>query len=163
MLLAIPHVKDSRTELALSPDFILRHPFPLPPLPPTVLGFLNFWAQCSTTRKKADSVQGPDETSPWANHQRWQFMRHIWAALTRFHTQLSLTYLVRCPEIPTLRIVHLGDILSTKGHLLSEKGKLFASFGLLREYSRFTKLEASENNESTLLFLRQSSWSLILD
>lgn len=73
MVLVTTYVKDSRPETAPSLDFILRHPFPLPQLSPTILGFLNVGAQCSTTKKRADGVQVPDKVSPPANQHRWQF------------------------------------------------------------------------------------------
>lgn len=77
MVLATTYVKDSRTEVAPSPDIILRHPFPLPQLPPRIPGFLNFWTQSSNTKKRADGVQVPDNVSPLANQHRWQFTRCV--------------------------------------------------------------------------------------
>lgn len=48
-----------------------------------------------------------------------------------------------------------------KATCYQERISFLLAFDLLREHSRFTKLEgALENSESTLSFLRQSSWSL---
>lgn len=77
MILVTTCIKDSRTEMAPSLDFILRHPFPLPQLSPTLLGFLNVWAQCSTTKKRADGMQVPDKVIPLANQHKQQFTRCV--------------------------------------------------------------------------------------